>query len=53
MKADGQEEAQVVKFLLSEDDMPRFWYNIVADLPFEAPPPIHPATGQPLCGRRT
>lgn len=38
----------MVKYVLSEEDMPRFWYNIVADLPFEVPPPIHPATGQPL-----
>ncbi len=38
----------MVKYLLSEDDMPHSWYNIVADLPFELPPPIHPATGQPL-----
>jgi len=38
----------VVKYLLNEEDMPRFWYNIVADLPFELPPPIHPASGQPL-----
>ena len=34
------------KFLLSEDDIPQAWYNIVADL--SAPPPavLHPATQQ-------
>ncbi len=37
-----------VKYILTEDDMPRYWYNIVADLPFPLPPVIHPATGRPV-----
>ena len=37
------------KFLLSEKDMPRQWYNIMADLPNGMEPPLHPGTGQP-CG---
>jgi tryptophan synthase beta chain len=37
-----------VKYLLSEDQLPREWYNIQADLPTPAPPALHPGTGQPL-----
>ena len=36
------------KFLLTEADIPRTWYNIQADLPTPAPPPLHPGTGQPI-----
>ena len=36
------------KFVLSEKDMPTQWYNILADLPWRPPPPIHPATLQPI-----
>lgn len=37
-----------IKYLLSEDQLPKDWYNIQADLPTPAPPPLHPGTGQPL-----
>lgn len=37
-----------VKYLLSEDRMPRAWYNIQADLSQPAPPVLHPGTGQPV-----
>ena len=37
------------KFVLSDQDMPRQWYNIMADLPNGMEPPLHPGTGQP-CG---
>ena len=36
------------KFVLSEDRIPRVWYNIAADLPWPPPPPLHPGTGQPI-----
>lgn len=36
------------KFILEEKDLPTAWYNIAADLPFPAQPPIHPATKEPL-----
>ncbi|WP_322798413.1 TrpB-like pyridoxal phosphate-dependent enzyme [Thermoflexus sp.] len=36
------------RFLLSEEDIPKAYYNILADLPFELPPVLHPATGQPI-----
>ncbi len=36
-----------VKFLLEERDIPTHWVNLMADLPGDAPPPLHPATKQP------
>ena len=36
------------KILLEEKEMPRKWYNIQADLSSPLPPPLHPATGQPV-----
>ena len=35
------------KFLLSENEMPRQWYNIVADMPNKPLPPLSPVTGKP------
>ena len=37
-----------VKYLLDESELPRQWYNIIADLPSPPPPPLHPGTGQPV-----
>ncbi len=34
-------------FLLPQDRLPKAWYNIVADLPFEVPPLLHPLTREP------
>ncbi len=36
------------KIFLSENDMPKSWYNIAADLKTEPLPPLNPGTGQPL-----
>jgi tryptophan synthase beta chain len=36
------------KILLTESDLPRRWYNIAADLPVPMPPPLHPATKEPI-----
>ncbi len=36
------------KYLLQEADMPRSWYNVIADLPSPPPPPLHPGTLQPV-----
>ncbi|WP_133878369.1 TrpB-like pyridoxal phosphate-dependent enzyme [Paractinoplanes brasiliensis] len=36
------------KILLSEEEMPRSWYNIVPDLPSPPPPVLHPGTLQPV-----
>jgi tryptophan synthase beta chain len=39
---------ETTKFLLSEDRIPKSWYNIVADLPVPPSPVLHPGTGQPI-----
>jgi tryptophan synthase beta chain len=36
------------KYLLSEDEMPHAWYNIVPDLPRPPEPVLHPGTKQPV-----
>src|SRR5437588_7397044 len=38
---------QVVKYLLAERDIPTHWLNLVADLPGDPLPPLHPGTLQP------
>ena len=39
---------KITKILLSEKEMPRHWYNIMADMPNKPLPPLHPATGKPV-----
>lgn len=39
---------QHTKILLDETQMPTKWYNLVPDLPVPPPPPLNPATRQPL-----
>ena len=36
------------KVFLSEKEMPKEWYNVLADLPGPLDPPLHPATMEPL-----
>src|SRR5438552_6307034 len=36
------------KYLLSEDQIPRHWYNILADLPSPPAPVLHPGTKKPV-----
>ena len=36
------------KFVLNEDEMPRAWYNILADLSHPPAPFLHPGTHQPV-----
>ncbi|MBE1606573.1 TrpB-like pyridoxal phosphate-dependent enzyme [Actinopolymorpha pittospori] len=36
------------KILLNESEMPRRWYNVVADLPSPPPPVLHPGTMAPV-----
>ena len=33
---------------LTEQEIPRQWYNILADMPEKPHPPLHPGTGQPI-----
>ena len=37
-----------VKYPLDESRMPKYWYNLVADLPTPPPPVLHPGTLQPI-----
>ena len=37
-----------IKILLSEKEIPRQWYNILADLPKPMPPVLHPGTKEPI-----
>jgi tryptophan synthase beta chain len=39
--------SETVKFVLEEHDIPTHWVNLMADLPSEAPPPLHPGTREP------
>jgi len=36
------------KYLLPESEIPKAWYNVQADLPFELPPVLHPGTKRPV-----
>ena len=36
------------RFMLPEDEIPRYWYNIQADMRHKPMPPLNPATHQPL-----
>ena len=36
------------RYFLSEDDIPRSWYNIQAEMPNKPMPPLHPGTKKPL-----
>jgi len=38
----------IQKMYLSEELIPRRWYNILPDLPKPLPPPINPQTGEPI-----
>jgi tryptophan synthase beta chain len=37
-----------IKYLLTEDEIPRAWYNIAPDLPKPPAPVLHPGTKQPI-----
>lgn len=36
------------KIILSENEIPTHWYNIIADMPNKPLPPLHPATKEPI-----
>ncbi|HEX9861270.1 MAG TPA: TrpB-like pyridoxal phosphate-dependent enzyme [Nitrospirota bacterium] len=36
------------KVVLTEKEMPKRWYNIMADMPNKPAPPLHPGTRQPV-----
>lgn len=39
---------KIKKFLLPESELPKKWYNIVADMPTKPLPMLHPGTKQPI-----
>ncbi len=39
---------ETIKYLLPEAEIPKTWYNLMADLPRPPAPPLHPATKQPI-----
>jgi tryptophan synthase beta chain len=36
------------KIVLPDSEIPRSWYNVLADAPHPPQPPLHPGTGQPI-----
>ena len=40
--------AKQKKFLLTDEQIPKKWYNILADMPNKPLPPLNPATREPL-----
>lgn len=36
------------RFFLEEEDIPRYWYNIQADMKNKPMPPLNPVTKEPL-----
>jgi tryptophan synthase beta chain len=47
-KERGEAMSNTVKYLLDETQIPKDWYNIVADLPRPPAPVLHPGTLQPI-----
>jgi tryptophan synthase beta chain len=47
-KKEGKNMSGQVKFTLDESQIPKSWYNIVADLPKPPHPVLHPGTKQPV-----
>jgi tryptophan synthase beta chain len=39
---------ETVKYVLDESRIPKYWYNLVADLPVAPPPVLHPGTHKPV-----
>ncbi|MDD4802914.1 MAG: TrpB-like pyridoxal phosphate-dependent enzyme [Syntrophomonas sp.] len=39
---------ELTKYILSEERIPKFWYNVQADMPTPLSPALHPGTKQPL-----
>ena len=44
----AQVRTEQTKYLLSESELPRRWYNIRADMPSPPQPVLHPGTGEPV-----
>jgi tryptophan synthase beta chain len=48
MRGPTREARMTTKYLLSEDQIPRYWYNILADLKTPPAPVLHPQTKRPV-----
>ena len=46
-------DAMKVKFLLKDSEIPKTWYNIMADMPNRPAAVLHPGTGKPVSFRRS
>jgi tryptophan synthase beta chain len=42
------DDPKLTKITLDESEIPRRWYNVLADLPSPPPPVLHPGTLQPV-----
>jgi len=40
--------SETTRFILSESDLPKYWYNINADMPVAPAPVLHPQTLEPV-----
>jgi tryptophan synthase beta chain len=40
--------SEAIKFILPDDKLPKYWYNLPADLPQPLPPILNAATGKPV-----
>ena len=40
--------SEQTRFILTENDIPRFWYNVAADSPVPPTPVLHPGTKEPV-----
>lgn len=40
--------AENTKFLLSEDELPTAWFNVIPSMPTPPSPPLHPGTREPV-----
>lgn len=47
-KPTGEKVEKRKRFLLDENEIPRHWYNIVADMPTKPQPMLHPGTKRPM-----
>ena len=47
-ETDYSRRVEQTKFLLDESQLPRRWYNVVADMPSPPQPVLHPGTGEPV-----
>jgi tryptophan synthase beta chain len=43
-----EKKMEKTKYVLDEKDIPKAWYNILADLPEPLPAPLHPGTKKPI-----